>query len=91
MSSDRPTLDHTSDATRLVASDELRVSGSGHDLRSGEDVDVEANKLLRIADLAEQFHSNQITDDARFAAERIAEGRFYVACVGQFKRGKSTL
>jgi len=23
--------------------------------------------------------------------ERLAEGRFYVACVGQFKRGKSTL
>jgi len=54
-------------------------------------VGVEADKLLRIASLAEQFNDDQITDDARSAAERIAEGRFYVACVGQFKRGKSTL
>src|SRR2546425_9621284 len=51
----------------------------------------EADRLLRIASLAEQFNNQQITDDARSAAERIAEGRFYVACVGQFKRGKSTL
>ncbi len=52
---------------------------------------VEADKLLRIASLAEQFNDDQIRDDARSAAERIAEGRFYLACVGQFKRGKSTL
>jgi Dynamin family len=51
--------------------------------------DVE--KLLRIASLAEQFNSDQIATEARTAAERISEGRFYVACVGQFKRGKSTL
>jgi ribosome biogenesis GTPase A len=45
-------------------------------------------------DIASQFNDHQIReirDDARSAAERIAEGRFYVACVGQFKRGKSTL
>jgi GTP-binding protein EngB required for normal cell division len=51
----------------------------------------EAHKLLHIATLAEQFNSDQIANDARSAAERIAEGRFYVACLGQFKRGKSTL
>src|SRR5438093_6022881 len=51
----------------------------------------EADRLLRIASLAEQFNNQQIATDARSAAERIAEGRFYVACVGQFKRGKSTL
>ena len=52
---------------------------------------MEAEKLLRIASLAEQFNDDQIREDARSAAERITEGRFYVACVGQFKRGKSTL
>jgi hypothetical protein len=87
MSSDR----WTKDTERLALSDELRASGSRHDLGSCGVVGVEADKLLRIASLAEQFNSDQITDDARSAAERIAEGRFYVACVGQFKRGKSTL
>ena len=24
-------------------------------------------------------------------AERVSEGRFYVACIGQFKRGKSSV
>jgi len=51
----------------------------------------EADRLLRIASLAEQFNNEQIANDARSTAERIVEGRFYVACVGQFKRGKSTL
>src|SRR5438445_8375875 len=51
----------------------------------------EADRLLRIASLAEQFNNQQIATEARSLAERAAEGRFYVACVGQFKRGKSTL
>jgi Dynamin family len=75
----------------VVVSDESGASGSPPSLDSPSVVDVEADKLLRIASLSEQFNSDQITDDARSAAERIAEGRFYVACVGQFKRGKSTL
>ena len=35
--------------------------------------------------------SSRIADEARDLASRISEGRFYVACIGQFKRGKSTL
>jgi hypothetical protein len=90
--SGRRTLDrHTSDAASLAVFAESRVSGSRHDLGTLGAVGAEADKLLRIASLARQFNSDQITDDARSAAERIAEGRFYVACVGQFKRGKSTL
>lgn len=92
MSSDRRTLDrHTSDAARLAVFAESRVSGSRHDLGTLGVVGAEANKLLRIASLAEQFNSVQVKDDACSAAERIEGGRFYVACVGQFKRGKSTL
>lgn len=87
MSSDR----RTKDTERLAVSDEPRISGPRPDLGSSSVVGVEADKLLRIASLAEQFNDAQITDDARSAAERIAEGRFYVACVGQVKRGKSTL
>ena len=52
---------------------------------------LDRNGLRRLADLAESFAAERVSADARSLAERIAEGRFYVACVGQFKRGKSTL
>ncbi len=97
MSSDRRTVErhsedrHTSDTARLAVSADSRVAGSGHDLQALGVFGTEADKLLHIASLARQFNSDQIADDACSAAERIAEGRFYVACVGQFKRGKSTL
>jgi predicted GTPase len=54
------------------------------------DVDGAA-RLLRLAELAEELGSRRIADEARNLANRISEGRFYVACIGQFKRGKSTL
>lgn len=50
-----------------------------------------AARLLRLAKLADVFGANPVADEARELAVRISEGRFYVACVGQFKRGKSTL
>ncbi len=52
---------------------------------------TEEPALRRIADLAAEFEARPIADAARSAAERVSEGRFYVACVGFFKRGKSTL
>ena len=50
-----------------------------------------ASPLLRLADLAEELETAPVAEEARELAARVAEGRFYVACVGQFKRGKSTL
>jgi len=47
--------------------------------------------LSRLAEIAGELGSDRVSEDARSLAERLAEGRFYVACVGQFKRGKSTL
>jgi hypothetical protein len=47
--------------------------------------------LNRLAELARELGSDHVFEDARSLVERIAEGRFYVACIGQFKRGKSTL
>jgi len=52
---------------------------------------VGATDLLRLAGLAEQLSDRPVGDEARGLAARVAEGRFYVACIGQFKRGKSTL
>jgi hypothetical protein len=41
--------------------------------------------------LGEELGTNRVADEARELAARVSEGRFYVACIGQFKRGKSTL
>jgi hypothetical protein len=50
-----------------------------------------ASRLLELATLAMELGSEHVTSEAGELAARLAEGRFYVACVGQFKRGKSTL
>ena len=46
---------------------------------------------MRLAELADEFDAEQVAADARSVAERVSEGRFYVACIGQFKRGKSSV
>jgi hypothetical protein len=73
----------------------LMVNGPpGDDVPTGPaatgDVDGAA-RLLHLATLGEELGTNRVADEARELAARISEGRFYVACIGQFKRGKSTL
>jgi len=48
-------------------------------------------RLLRLGKLAQELGTEPVAEEARELATRVSEGRFYVACVGQFKRGKSTL
>ncbi len=48
-------------------------------------------RFLRLAELAEELSASRLARDAHDLAERLIEGRFYVACIGQFKRGKSSL
>jgi GTP-binding protein EngB required for normal cell division len=50
-----------------------------------------ATGLGDLARLASEAGAPGIASEATAVSERIAEGRFYVACVGQFKRGKSSL
>ena len=50
-----------------------------------------SSRLLRLADLAQELGAEPVAEEALELAARVSEGRFYVACVGQFKRGKSTL
>jgi GTP-binding protein EngB required for normal cell division len=47
--------------------------------------------LETLGRLADESGAAEIAAEARALTARAAEGRFYVACVGQFKRGKSTL
>ncbi len=50
-----------------------------------------AIRLLRLGRLAQELGAEPVAEEASELAARVSEGRFYVACVGQFKRGKSTL
>ena len=50
-----------------------------------------AADLGGLARLAREIGAPDVAAEADAVARRVAEGRFYVACVGQFKRGKSTL
>jgi Dynamin family len=47
--------------------------------------------LVQLAELADELGSQRVREEATSLAQRTAEGRFYIACIGQFKRGKSTL
>ncbi|MGH7690603.1 MAG: dynamin family protein, partial [Gemmatimonadaceae bacterium] len=47
--------------------------------------------LARIAAVADLLDEPRVQDDAQQLSARLEEGRFHVACIGQFKRGKSTL
>ncbi len=50
-----------------------------------------SSRLLRLGNLAQELGAEAQAEEARELAARVSEGRFYVACIGQFKRGKSTL
>jgi predicted GTPase len=47
--------------------------------------------LLRLAAIAAEVSADDIRMDAETTLERLNAGRFFVACLGQFKRGKSSL
>jgi GTP-binding protein EngB required for normal cell division len=47
--------------------------------------------LAALAEVAAQTGVQDVLSEIRTLAARIAERRYYVACVGQFKRGKSSL
>jgi predicted GTPase len=54
-------------------------------------VDARPTPLRDLARLARAAGYAELAEEAEQLADRTAAGQFYVACVGQFKRGKSTL
>ena len=67
------------------------TSGASEDRNVPAEHSFGESTLARLAELAEEFDAEQVAADARSVAERVSEGRFYVACIGQFKRGKSSV
>jgi hypothetical protein len=47
--------------------------------------------FARLTAIATDLRAPEIAEHVQALAGRAADGRYYVACVGQFKRGKSTL
>jgi len=66
------------------------MSTSGPNAGSSQLV-PDAAGLRRLAEVASQFGAQRLAQEAKNVSDRVEEERFYVACVGQFKRGKSTL
>ena len=50
-----------------------------------------AQRLRQLTELAADVGAQHVLAEAASLNERMTERRFFVACVGQFKRGKSTL
>ena len=59
--------------------------------QAAKTVPGDGQALGRLAEIADTLGERSICADVRQLVGRISEGRFFVACVGQFKRGKSTL
>ena len=57
--------------------------------RNAAAADVSALEALEKT--AQEVGAPALAEDARTVATRVAEGLFYVVCLGEFKRGKSTL
>jgi len=49
------------------------------------------SRLEAVGRLATEAGAAHLATEARTLSDRVRDGLFYVACVGQFKRGKSTL
>lgn len=60
-------------------------------IETGAPHEASPTALRELAAIAERHDATAVAAFARAAADRVAEGRFFLACVGQFKRGKSTL
>ncbi|HZO80353.1 MAG TPA: dynamin family protein [Candidatus Binataceae bacterium] len=50
-----------------------------------------SESLLALSYAARDLGNHRIARDAQALAERVADKRFFLACLGQFKRGKSSL
>ena len=59
--------------------------------RAPGDAAPDMTRLTTLARLARELHAGDVEREVSALAERVAEARFHVAVLGQFKRGKSSL
>lgn len=81
---------------RAVAVDDttaLEPGNAGSECESGigPTRDDGPDELATLRAIAAELGASDVAAEVASLAERLAEGRFYVACIGQFKRGKSSL
>lgn len=67
----------------------MTESAQGSEIEHG--TSAIASRLEALTAVAAEIGADRIGRDASDLDDRLAQGRFFVACVGQFKRGKSTL
>lgn len=67
------------------------MSGEQRERSGVSEMTSPTDRLGQLAELALEAGLPELANDATTLSRRLAEGRFYVACIGQFKRGKSTL
>jgi predicted GTPase len=61
------------------------------DIETDEQPVARQDSLTALIEVAAELQNARVERDARALAERVADRRFFVACLGQFKRGKSSL
>lgn len=69
----------------------MATNQHGEDTRAEPRSDAMHSPLRQLAAVARELHMDDLAREADAVFDRVAAGEFYVACVGQFKRGKSTL
>ena len=67
------------------------MKGDASNVASRSEATDLSSPLEAVRALAEEAGSATVATGATALASRLEEGRFFVACLGQFKRGKSTL
>ena len=64
------------------------MSATGHDRQTvTQEISAEI-ALLRLAELAGELGSKRVREEAKALAQRTGEGRFYIACIGQYQARK---
>lgn len=69
----------------------LADSPAAHPARPPSDEEASLLALSRIAEIARELGASAVEAAARETGQRLGERRFFVACLGQFKRGKSSV
>ena len=70
---------------------EVQGRGIPETFLAGRVSSVTDPRLEELSHIAGEVGAEEVIEEVEALSERVAEGQFYVACVGQFKRGKSSL